>query len=338
MQEWQAREAHDRDADQICALFERVFQKPLARAVWEWKLRTRPSPAPTEWVADAHGRIVGHYAVTPVRFRMKDGTVIVPHGCDAVTDADFRRRGILTALATRANEVWQTTGAPFQVGFHYGGWGSVREQVGWRPVARMTWFQRWLRPLSALRRKLGMRPFVPATVRSAGESRSFGSVGVERAVAADARFDDLWASIGLQYGTLAVRDREWIQWRCFDRPEADQRVLLGMRSGRPAGYCAFRLHREKARVWGTVIDLFVAPDDVEGGSALLEAAAQDMTAAGAESMHALAVTGSPLATLFRRNGLRARPQGFDFSVIRYAGSPVTPAAEWFLTGAEGDVV
>jgi LmbE family N-acetylglucosaminyl deacetylase len=39
-----------------------------------------------------------------------------------MTHPEFRRHGILTALGERANDVCASAGAPFQIGFHYGGW------------------------------------------------------------------------------------------------------------------------------------------------------------------------------------------------------------------------
>src|SRR5207244_2923969 len=87
--------------------------------------------------------------------------VLVPHGCDAMTRADFRRRGILSALGARANAVWRQAGAPFQIGFHYGGWGSVREQLGWRPTVRLMLLKCHLRPLRTWLRRMG-RPGLAA--------------------------------------------------------------------------------------------------------------------------------------------------------------------------------
>src|SRR6185503_18809290 len=95
------------DEDGIRALFETVFRKPLSRARWHWKLRTLPTPTENEWVAEAEGGVVGHYAVSPIRFSIDGRRVLVPHGCDAMTHPGFRRQGIMTALGTRANDVWR---------------------------------------------------------------------------------------------------------------------------------------------------------------------------------------------------------------------------------------
>lgn len=335
---WTIRPAQADDAEGIGALFETVFRKPLTREHWRWKLHTLPTPTENEWVAQADGKIVGHYAVTPIRFCENGREVLVPHGCDAMTHPDFRRQGILSALGARANQVWQESGAPFQIGFHYGGWGSVREQLGWRPVARLVWVKKILQPLAYLARRMGASRF-PAPVLGWRARQSDSTIHVERVHRAGIEFDRLWdhTRAHLKYG--AVRDRAWVQWRYLDKPDVEQRVLLARQGEQPCGYLAYRIHRDSQVAWAVILDVFASPQDPATPRALLQLARGEFAEDKLESVAALVVTDSPLYGEYRRAGFWPTREGFDFSIISYDGQEhgLDPR-DWFVTGVEGDVV
>jgi hypothetical protein len=344
------------DEDGISALFAATFGKPLSRAHWRWKLRTLPlygaaaasavgaASIENEWVAVAAGQIVGHYAVMPLLFKLGDRSVLVPHGCDAMTRADFRRRGILSALGERANEVWRQAGAPFQIGFHYGGWGSVREQLGWRPVVRLVLMKCRLNPVRTWLRRMGLHSLPAAgQAASAGPesvaARGLSGIRVADVACAGAEFDELWHRISSAYTVLAVRDRAFVQWRILDCPSAEQHLLLASRGREPLGYLAYRIHRDGERTRAGLLDYFAAPGDRDTASVLLQRLRRMLAAHAVESVAALAQPATPLYRALRRGGFWPSRHGFDFSVIDYAPHDFEAGgAAWYVTGAEGDVV
>lgn len=342
---WTARAYRPGDEDGIRALFERVFRKPLSVAWWRWKLHTLPTPTENEWVADAgDAGIVGHYAATPTRFCIDGRQVIVPHGCDAMTHPAFQRRGIMTAVGTRANEMWRAAGSPFQIGFHYGGWGSVREGLGWRPAVRMVWLRLRLRPLATVARLVRLRApksaerlyerWIDARTRGDGDDHE-----VTRVYTASDAFDRLWLALAPCYRITAMRDRAWVQWRYLDAPDSDHRVWIAGRGGEPLGYFACRVHRDAHKAWAVMLDCFTAPGDRATTRALLRGAYRDLVGDGVESMAALVPVGCPLYETLGAAGYSPGRHGYDFSVIPYSDVLAGhDSRDWFLTGAEGDCV
>ncbi len=208
---WIIRPCRPEDRAGVNTLFESVFGRAVPEGYWDWKLRPFPVDVDTEWVADAGGEIVGHYAATPIRFKLGDRIAIVPHGSDAMTRADYRRQGILTALGRRVNEVWDLAGSPFQIGYPLVEWGSVRESLGWRPVVHLAWLKHWIRPATFLRMRLGW-----SSVRigaSGGEAGTTGEVRVETVLRADCRFDRLWEKLWIIVRTSSVSVRCYM--RCL---------------------------------------------------------------------------------------------------------------------------
>ena len=349
---WEIRSFRPGDEPAVSRLFRTVFGRTVAEGYWEWKLRAFSGADENEWIAEADGEIVGHYAVTPVRFKVGDRRAIVPHGCDAMTHPAYRRQGILTALGQRANEVWQRAGAPFQIGFHYGGWGSVREGLGWRALIRLVWVKHWIRPFASAAGKLGI-PGAPAWIwadrlfhrfvglghHGSGASADDGGIRLERISHADERLDRLWERLSPNYGVLAVRDQAWVRWRYLEMPGALHQVILATYGDEPVGYVALRVVPEAATARATIVDLFVAPGDVVAANALLARAIASAYESGAGSLAALAAPESPVFRRLTQAGFWRARHGYDFSIVPYTSpDPVPPGRDWLVTGAEGDVI
>ncbi len=346
------RPYRDGDDPDLTKLFRLVFGRTVPESYWVWKFRSFPVNTENQWVAESGGEIVGHYGVTCHRFRFGGREVVVPHGCDAMTHPDHRRRGILTALGRRANSVWQNAGAPFQIGFHYGGWGSVRQRLGWVKVCRQVWVKRWIEPLSSHAQKYGLPgarawrglDLVLATIlsvqtRAPGSDSDRTGIRLEEVLQADARFDELWEKLSPRFHILAVRNRAWVQWRYLDMPAVEMHLVLATRQDHPLGYIAFRIARDPGTVRAVILDCFTAPGDDLTVHTLLAHAVSVASSSHCRSLAALVIPGSNLFHQLRRNGFWRGRHGFDFSIIPYVPlSAGVKAGNWFLTGAEGDVM
>lgn len=352
---WTVRAYQPGDEAQLAALFTAVFGQPLTEAQWRWKLCLQPTPVGNSWVAVAGDRIVGHYGGMPMRYRLGSREVLVMHGCNAMTAADFRRQGVLTAVHGRANEIWQQAGIPFQTGLHYGGWGSRREFLGWVPLFKLVWVNQPLRPLRRAARRVGA-PYGPLRfadalwrrlwdrrlVMNAGDPQA-EVVTIREVAAAGPAFDALWAAAGPGYENVAVRDRAWMEWRYLAAPGYDYHILLAERGGTPAGYLVYRVGQiANLPPTGWIADLFAAPAAAAVRRALLRHALAELHAAGAESAVALVPAGGLLHRELRRVGFLLGRATYDFSIVPF--DPDLPVdalrdpTRWFLTGADFDVV
>ncbi|HZQ06707.1 MAG TPA: GNAT family N-acetyltransferase [Anaerolineae bacterium] len=340
---WSIRPYEAGDEEAIRMLHEICHHKSWSLAQWRWQIRTLPTWWENEWVAVAEGQIIGHYAVTPVRFKLNEQEVIVAHGSDAMTHPSYRRQGVLSALGGRVNAVWGKH-VPFQFGFPHEGWGSTRVRLGWQPLIRLTWMKFLLQPASFVARKSGLahsraarwfdRQFAPVR-----ERKHANDIEVNRVICAGAEFDALWEWLQNEYRVLAVRDSAWVQWRYLDMPEAEQGVLLAREGETPRGYLAYHIRRDEDKSWAVIRDCFTAPRDEPVVRALLHTLKRELLERGVESIAALAVADSALYHAYRRGGFWARRVGYDFSIIPYHDeSRYTDPQAWFVTGAEGDVV
>jgi predicted N-acetyltransferase YhbS len=345
--EFRVRPLERRDAPRVAALFSEVFGRAMGEEEVRWKLLDTPAQlgVPSSFVAEADGRVVGQYAGTPMRFLVHGRERPGLHGCDVMTAAGFRRRGVLTALGTRAHEAWRRAGLVFVTGLANNAWGTRAAALSWEELFPIRWLAVPLRPEAALARRLGVRARVrfsvlgPAWRRAAGLRWSRdASVRVDELEAAGDDLDDLWTAVRGELGFSVVRDRAWVDWRYLSAPGARYRVTVARRRGRTVGYLAWT---ERSGGRAIIAEVFTAPSDEGARGRLLGAACDGLHASGAEVAHVLAVPGSPLWESCRRGGLLARGQ-YAFELVRLDGAvgraDVADPRRWTLQGGDFDVV
>ena len=336
------------DAAGVASLFGEVFGRATTEEKVRWKLLEAPAApgAPTAFVAEHGGRLVGHYGGTPVRFQVHGAARTAISACDAMTAPDFRRRGILTALVTAAHDAWRRAGVAFVVGLPNEAWGSRTAALGWAELFPIRWLVSLLRPEAALARRLG----IPALARLSPVGAAWRLVSALRSprdrsiivtpLSDAAVLDTLWASCRDEHELTVVRDGAWVTWRYLRCPEPSYRVLLATREGRPAGYVALS-RKAGARHVGVVAELFTRLGDAPARAQLLRAACRIFEVEGLEAVSSLAVEGSPSWRSLRAAGFRQRRA---FGVEAVALDPamsleaLSDPHRWSLAGGDFDAV
>jgi predicted N-acetyltransferase YhbS len=357
--DWDVRPYQPGDEEQLVALYARVFGRPRSLEFWRWKLKGRDAPFETVWVAATDkGQIIGQYGGIPLRVQLHGQVVPAVHAVEAMTDPEFRRKGMLTRLGSAAHQGWADAGQVVVLGLPNEQWGTRNRALGYVTLFPLA----WLRFPLHIERVVAQRGRVPGPL--AGPARAVSAVGggvwrqmarrnlrrkqqgaaltVEAVTTPDRAFDQLWQSLARHYAHFVVRDAAWVQWRYLAAPEQDYRVLLARAEGLPVGYIAYRLVVAPERVTGYIADLFLAPDAEAVAAALIEAALDDLSARGAGMVVASGVPGSALHRLLRGLRFLAVQLPFNFELVPLAPQ-VDPVAladplAWHLTAGDFDVV
>ncbi len=341
------RPYHDTDVPQLVELFARVFGHPITDAHWRWKLGSNATPAGNVWLAVADDRPVFQYAGIAQRYSIDGHAQIGMVSVDTMTDPQFRRRGLLTRVATRAYAAWGEGGARFVIGLPNEQWGSRTAALGWVPLFPLQWFRRPLRPEAVAARRFKLPWLRHARFAGACWHRfhqrhvprdaALETFDVERA---DGAFDELWSRLRGHYAFSATRDAAWINWRFLDSPLVRYRVIAARTGGRVAGYLAYRIIESDSHVVSLLAELVTGPDDQQARERLLGEYAARVWTLGGEGVATLTVPGTPFARWLTRRGFFAGP-AFSVQLVPLApGLPLERMRDpraWLLSGADFDV-
>jgi hypothetical protein len=334
---WAVRPVQPGDVEEVVELARAVYRQPMSAAQYRWKVLGSPWPvdAPNAFVAVDGDRVVGHYAGTPLRMKLGRHELPVFHGCDVMTDAAYRRHGVLTALGEAANAAWAGSEVAFQYALQHAGWGSRLAYLGWQVLFKAIWLARplhvedaavrrfpWAAPA---RRAIGAGGRAWHGVWCAALAAARDGVDVEPLARPGAEIDLLWDELKSHYEATVVRDRAWLAYRYADAPGYDYRMLLARRATRPCGSLVYRLTGDGPRTTGWIMDLFTAPDDRAARAALLSAGLDDLYRAGAGSARFLVPEGVPLARELRRFGFFSSPGHYDVSMVPAKPDQPAPA-------------
>jgi len=347
---WTVRPYRPGDEAGAVALSREVFRRPLTPEQYRWKLLSRDVPFALVWVAVVGKRVVGHYACTPMRFKLGPREVLAAQACDAMTTPALRRQGILTAVGRAANAAWGAAGMAFVIGVPLASWGSPRQALGWRTMFTLGWLRRPLRLDRIVGRRLGIPWQLLAPLRAveaawnarwrAATPIRDEQVAVHEVEEAGPEFDELWRLAAEGYDAIAVRDREWVTQRYLVAPGYGYRALLARRAGRPAGYLIFRLLPDHGT--GLVVDLFTAAGDAPTRQALIGHAVEALRRSGAYDVCVLVARGTRLEREFRGAGFLTARGTYDASIVSFAeGLPLDALRDperWYTLGGDYDVV
>lgn len=342
------RPYHADDIPALVALFERVFGKPITSEHWRWKLAAQLPPACNVWLAEAQGRPVFQYAGIPQRYELDGVPASALVSVDTMTDPDFRRRGLLTLVATRAYEAWREAGAAFVIGLPNQQWGSRASALGWQELFPLQWLVRPLEPQALLGRRLRM-PWlgkVPGVARLwnaffDGHLRRDSGLELREVREAGAEFDQLWSRLRTQFAFAAVRDSAWINWRFLRSPLRNYRVVAAWRKGVVAGYFAWRVIEADQHVSVQLAELVCPADDVATRDTLLLELIRLARQMRAQTISTLAIPATPLQRALKHAGFFAGP-GFSVQLVPFRDTPTLEALRvrerWLMSGADYDVI
>jgi hypothetical protein len=242
----------DGDELHIIPLFEKVYGRPMGKTEsyqhWVWEYLQNPAK-PISIMLAWHGkRLVGHYAVNPVRAWAQDKELLVALSLDTMTDEDYGKRGIFSETAKCLYDQLVTNSVSFVFGFpNARSKGGFLKHLGWHIIS----------PSAIYVHLLDVGPFIKSktkcdylgiaaskisgpTLRMIGKcvTKKYYDVNIE--VRKENKFgtwsDELWLRCRSQHDLWIVRDLRYLSWRYDMRPEANYEIFTAWFNGKIAGY------------------------------------------------------------------------------------------------------
>jgi hypothetical protein len=346
MPAWQVRPYRDGDEAVLIELYQRTAQRTITPEHWHWKLNTLPAPAPSVWLAFDEARLIFHYAGWSLRYHLPEGERLGMVSVDAMTDPDYRRRGLLSHVGAQAYAAWRAAGYAFTIGLPNEQWGSRAAALGWIELFPLQWLVRPIRFEAVAARRLRLKWPLAFTPVGALVQRWWNrSLPIDPTLAVRAidragdEIDQVWRTAHDPQHVSIVRDSAWLNWRYVNAPELDYRVLVAERAGAVIGYLVFRLSAGARQRVGAIAE-WLAPDEAVVCT-LLRHALERLQAAQVDSVAALAIPGSSQWRLLKRGGFLTR-QSFRVMINpfddRLPLDELRDPDRWLMFGGDYDVL
>lgn len=323
-------------------------------ARWEW-LFSRNSGDHRYFylVAETDGAFVAQYATLPTRMQHADQSLLGLLSLDTATHPSFEKKGLFTKLALRLY-LESSAECPLIYGFPNGNSApGFYRRLDWRPISP---FPLLVRPLGGLHRTVspGRRAAAILLDLAATPVMAIWDRAVltsDRDVVRFADFgewaDEIWRSNSPRFGTCAVRDRAFLQWRFVESPFEYERFAV-IRGREVLGFAVLAITKtSRATVVHLMEVMTMDPDDRVSAAKLISACLQQAKKCQAAMIDTIATTRHPHRSVFRRFGFFAVPprlvgaRSFGFRVngaLKGDAEQLTSANAWYVSGADLDFV
>jgi hypothetical protein len=301
--------ASDRDA--TIRLFREAYSRRLAPRVWEWRFLRNPAGKGIIELAWDGTTLAGHYAVSPVRMRIRGRDVLAALSGTTMTHSGYRGLGLFPLLARRTYERARRAGHMLVMGFpnknsHR---GLVRD-LTWKDVHEV--------------------PKFAASVSAIGQVGH--DPGIVELTRFDPRFDRLWDEVKDDCPISVIRDRRYLQWRYVDNPEDRYRIFACEDRRTIAGYVVAKRYEKELHI----VDILCR--DADTGVRLVRRVARVASKAGLQVVSMWLNPGLELHRELERVGFQPCALVTYFCVLRL-GPAVRPYdfRDWYLTMGDSDV-
>ena len=264
---WSIRLFQDGDEAQLNQLYNEVFHK--ARTLDEWKWKFQLHPATTKKMIPLgliDNRIVGMYPCLINRWKVEDRFCLAAQPVETAVEEQARDGKLIVALRKHHVEQCEALGIGFSFGhpspshYKFGKrflkyYDLCRMQILNRRLNR-TFAGRLLRDWGPLQRVVKLVNRLRNTVsRKLLRQRKAGDIITMRVTELDERFDHLWDRASRAHQVLAVRDRQFLEWRYLKNPKGGYICIAAFENDDLVGYLMLRRVRETSVQVGMIADV-----------------------------------------------------------------------------------
>ena len=252
---------------------------------WFWEYKNNPFGHHIG-VAEHNGQIVGHMALIPTYMKIGDKTVMGSQAVDLVVHPKFRRQGMFLALGKMLTEeagkkdmgiTYGFPNAPAHSGHLKYGWFDVCKvrllikPINMNKVVNLLDQHRMLGFLnkykisrnvikSILQIILPIISFFSRILNRIQDNNYLRNFEIRTTESFDDRIDDFWKKALKNYTIIVARNKKYLNWRYFEKPNEKYTVLLAEENEEILGYIVLKSRSQKNLRLGYVVDVLALSD------------------------------------------------------------------------------
>jgi RimJ/RimL family protein N-acetyltransferase len=333
---WLIREYKEGDEEGIFELWKAVYpdDREYNREKWlrwyRWMYKERPAGEGIIWLAEHNDKIVGQYAIVPVKLKICNKIVLGSLSLDTMTHPDYRRQKMFETLAKRVFDEAAKDGIPIVYCFlNQFTYPCFINKLNWFDIGTM---QVMLNPLNWENAvKLKIKKKILQRVLSVGASLIFNKVflkpqkppvveglTIKQATSFDERFDEFWNTIFNQHQIMVVRDKSYINWR-YSMPNANYSIFIAEKANEICGYVALEHEIQKGTKLCFIFDLMAQSEEIM--HCLVSRAVEDCRQNKVDLILYPLIANRAYHRVLKRNGFLSSPLEKPRHFCAYSNSP-----------------
>jgi hypothetical protein len=314
---------------------------------WVWEYEENPL-GKVIWVVEHNDHIVAQMGL--IRVDLKVGGKIFKSViyADAMTHPNFRRRGLQRAIEA------QTENELVKAGIYFSYWfpGEIFRNHGRHGVDyiyKLPVLVKFFDTDETIRKLIGssffskvlslwLSPIMDVLFRPKKEAVIEG-VKITKIAQFDDRINDFWKNVSRYFDIIVVKNREYLNWRYFQRPNSNLNVLLAEDDSKILGYIVFSSRSRDKR--GFIVDLLVYPHRLDVIQNLVSMAVKQLRKEKVNMIICLMLENNPYHKILRANGFIPISSRFVLGISIYFPSRVPSELvknpnNWYLTLGDTD--
>lgn len=355
---WSIRQFREGDEIQLRELTELVFGRRLTEEYWNWEFRYNPAGFTKTWVAVVGNEIVGQYTVIPMRLKIQDKVILATLSVDTMTHPNYRHQGMFKVLAAKLYEEIGKEGIPITYGFpNEASLPGFIKRLDWAHICTMPILARPLNFANILGKFIGSRFLIsPISIVLNTLARIFlrtKAVYLREGLLVSwiKKFDDrmnlFWERLSKTYNIIVVRDRDYLNWRYFENPERDYRVITVERNKAILGYAVLRCMERFGLKGGMIVDILTLPNNDNVFHILVSESVEYFIKENMDLVTCLIHGDKKLGRLLRTRGFISLPEKIGFKKWYFGArlnndtlkeSFIENPIHWFLTFGDTDII
>ena len=225
------------DEAAICALFEKVFDKPMDKTEslrhWRWKFLENPVGGLFVQLAWDKERLVGQYTASPLRVCADGQVIFAALSHDTMTDPQYSGHGIFRTTAEALYTEQTNTGQSFIYGFpNRNSIHGFIKHLKWQQIMPAPVH---IRPVS-ISKSIARKICHKADSSSAVSENAFQNASSLLSEKSDkfklhietefgSWVDELWQRCSQQHRLWVIRDQNYLNWRYVHKPENKYHIV-----------------------------------------------------------------------------------------------------------------
>lgn len=338
----------------IMELHNQVFDTKISIDFWRWLFEENPVRPPCIKLAKVGDKLIGHFAVFPVKMKFGDKIVIASKSCLTMTHPMYRGKGIFINLADRLFSEIRERGVLLTIGNpNKNSYGVFTRRAGYENLFGKTGIPYLVKPINikSIINKYFSNVFfreLPNTIISPlfgffGKNEYSAPtvhVSINRAHSFDERIDKFWKQISEEHRIATVRDKDYLSWRYLQSPGRQYAIFIAEENNEIRGYVILRDRNLFGLRAGLIVDILTVSSDSRVSQALLRRSVDYFISQNLDVVACLMLKHHSCYDELKKLGFREippvlRPRNFHYTIrfnneeskLPFGRNP----SNWFLT-------